>query len=99
MLPIPGVGDPVRGSVRGTDDGRGNFLPGAAEETGAVQEVWGGDGGWIYGRTHEDTTWATGRGDMELYNLGNGVRTADIPHGLSWPRGGRGASLLRDVWD
>ena len=66
MLPIPGGGDPVRGSLRVTDYGRGNFLPGAAEETGAVQGVWGGDGGWIYGRTHEDTTWATGRGDMEL---------------------------------
>ena len=44
------------GGVRATDDGRGNLLPGAAEGTGAVQGVQGGDGGWIYGRAHENTT-------------------------------------------
>ena len=50
---------------------------------GAVKGVWGGDGDWIDGRAHEDTKWASGRGDIELDNLGHGGRTADIPHGLT----------------
>ena len=61
---MPGVGDPVGGGVRATDDGRGNFLPGSEEEMGAVQGVGGGDGCWIDVKAHEDTTWASGRGDM-----------------------------------
>ena len=65
-----------------TDDGRGTLLLGAAEGTGAVQGVRGGDGGWIDGRAHEDTTWASGRGEMELYNLGHRGRTEDVSHGL-----------------
>ena len=36
MTPMPGGGDPVVGGVRETDDGRGPFLPGATEGTGAV---------------------------------------------------------------
>ena len=65
-----------------TDDRRGTFLPGAAEGTGAVQGVWGGDGDWINGRAHEDTTWASGRGEMEMDNLGHGGITKDVSHGL-----------------
>ena len=65
-----------------TDDGRGTFLLGAVEGTGAVQGFQGGYGGWIDGRAHEDTTWASGRGEMELDNLRHMGRTADILHGL-----------------
>ena len=63
------------------DDGRGNLLPGAAEGTGAVQGVWGGDGGWIIGGTQDDA-WASSRGEMELGNLGHVGRALDVPHGL-----------------
>ena len=31
---------------------------------------------------HEETTWASGRGEMELYNLGHRGRTEDVSHGL-----------------
>ena len=79
---MPGGRDPVGGGVWVTDDRRGTLLLGAAEGTGAVQGVRGGDGGWINGRAHEDTTWASGRGEMELYNLGHRVRTKDVSHGL-----------------
>ena len=79
---MPGGGDPVRGGVRVTDDGRGTFLLGVAEGTGAVQGVRVGDGGWIYGRANEDTTWVIDRGYMELENLDHSGRTADTLHGL-----------------
>ena len=79
---MPVDGDPVGGGVPAKDDGRGTLLLGAAERIGAVQGLRGGDGGWIIGRTHDNTTWASGRGDMELENLGHGERAADVPHGL-----------------
>ena len=79
---MPGGGDPVRGGVQAKGDGRGTLLPGAAEGTGAVQGVWGGDGGGIIGRAQDDTTWASGRGYMDLDNLGHGGRAADVRHGL-----------------
>ena len=69
---MPGGGDPVGGGVRATDDRSGNLLLGAAEGTGAVKEVQGGDVGWIIGRTLDDITWASGRGDRELENFGHG---------------------------
>ena len=47
------------GGVRATDEGIGTLLPGASEGTGAAQIVRGGDGVWINGRAHEDTTWAS----------------------------------------
>ena len=62
--------NPVVGGVRETDEGRGKLLPGAVEGVGAMQGVRGGYGGWIDGRSHDDTTWASGRGEMELENLG-----------------------------
>ena len=58
---MPGGEDPVGGGIWVTDDGRGTFLLGALEETGAVQGVRGGYGNWIDGRAHEDTTWVSGR--------------------------------------
>ena len=88
---MPGGRDPVGGGVRATDDGRGTFLPGAAEGTGAVQGVQGGDGRLINGRAHADTTWASNRGDMELDNLDHGGRTVDILNGL--PGQGRPVAL------
>ena len=91
MPPMTSGGDPVGGGVRATDDGRGTFLPGATEGTGEVQGVRGGDGGWIDGRAHEDTTWVSSRGEMDLDNLGHGGRTADVPHGL--PGQGKPAEL------
>ena len=49
---MPGGGEPVRGGVRATDDGRGIFQPGLTEGTGTgpVQGVQGGDGSRIFGR-------------------------------------------------
>ena len=88
---MPGDGDLVGGGVLSTDDRRGTFLQGAAKGEGAVQGVWVVVGVWIDGGDHEDTTWASGRGEMELDNLGHGGRTADIPHGL--PGQGRPAEL------
>ena len=88
---MTGGGDPVGGGVQATDDGRVTLLPGVAEGTGAVKGVRGGDGGWIYGRAHDDITWGSGRGDMELENLNHRGRTADVPHGL--PGQGRPAEL------
>ena len=79
---MPGGRYPVRGCVRATDDGRGTFLLGAAEGTGAVHGVQGGDGDWIDGSAHKDTTWESGRGEMELDNLSHGGITEDVFHGL-----------------
>ena len=61
---MPGGGEPVRGGVRATDDGRGTHLPEAADGTDAVQRVWGGDGDGIIGGAQDDTAWASGRGEM-----------------------------------
>ena len=52
---MPGDGDPVGGSMRATDDGRGNFLPGAAEGTGPVQGFLVGNGCRIFGGAQDDT--------------------------------------------
>ena len=73
------------------DDGRRTFLPGATEGTNAVQGAQRGYGGCIYVRAHEDTTWESVIGEMELDNLRHGGRTADVPHGL--PGQGRPAEL------
>ena len=91
MPPMPGGGDPVGGGVWVTNYVRRTFLPGAAEGTGAVQVVRGGYGGWVYGRSHKDTTWSSGKGDMELENPGHGVINADVLHVL--PGQGRPAEL------
>ena len=56
-----------------------------------MQGVRGGDGGGIVGGAQDDTAWASGRGEMELENLGHGGRAADIPHGFT--RQGRPAEL------
>ena len=74
-----------------TDDGRGTLLQGAEEGTGTVQGVRGGDGGWVIGEAQDDTAWASGRGEMDMKNLGHGGRNADVPHGL--PVQGRPAEL------
>ena len=46
---MPSSGDPVGGDVQAMDEGGGSHLPVATEGTGPVQEVWGGDGGGIFG--------------------------------------------------
>ena len=48
-----------------------------------MQGVLRGDGGGIIGRGQDDTAWASGKGEMELENLGHGVIAADVLHGLS----------------
>ena len=88
---MPGSRDPVGGGSLAIDEGRGTLLPGAAEGTGSVKVVQGGDGGYIDVRAHEDTTWVSGRGDMELDNLIHGGITVDIPHDL--PAQGRPVEL------
>ena len=81
--PMPGGGEPVGGIVRASDDRIWTLLLGSEEGTGAVHGVRRGDGGWIIGREHDDTTWESGREDMDLENLGHRGRTTDVPHGLS----------------
>ena len=76
-------GDLVGGGVRATDDGRGKLLPGAVKGTGALQEVQVGDDGWIIRGVHDDTTWVSGIGDMDLENLSHRGRTANVIHGLT----------------
>ena len=88
---MPGRGEPYVGGVQATDDGRGTILPGAAEGMGAMKGVWGGDGRWIISGAHDYTTWASGKGDMDLENLGHGGITVDVPHGI--PVQGRPADL------
>ena len=80
---MPGGGDPVGGGVQATDDGRGTLLTGAVEGTGSVQGLWGGYGDGIIDRAHDDTAWASGRGDMDMENLGHEGRSADVPHALT----------------
>ena len=79
---MPGGRDTVGGGVRAAGDRRGNLLPRAAEGTGEVQGVQVGDGGRIIGGEQDDTEWASGRGEIELENLGHGGRSADVLHGL-----------------
>ena len=79
---MTGGGDPVGGGVQAMDDRRGALLPGATEGTVIVQVVQGGDGGWIFGGSQDDTEWVSCRGETELKNLGHGRRSADVSHGL-----------------
>ena len=79
---MPGGGDPFGGGIQATDDGRGTHLPGAAEGTGSVQGVRGGDDYRIIDGEQDDKLWASGRGEMELENLIQGGRSANVPHGL-----------------
>ena len=89
--PCQVTGTQLEAAYRRQMEGGGGFLPVAVEGTGTVQGVWGGDGGWIDESTHEDTTWASGRRDMELDNLSHRGITADVSHGL--PGQGRPADL------
>ena len=79
---MTGGGDPVGGGVRAMYDRIWDLLPGATEGTVIVQVVQGGDGGWIFGGSQDDTEWVSCRGDTELKNLGHGRRSADVSHGL-----------------
>ena len=44
--------------------------------------MWGGDGGRIYGESHDDSAWVGGRGATELENPGHRGRFAYISNGL-----------------
>ena len=88
--------EPVEGGMQGTDCGRGTLLPGVVEGTGALQGVQVGDGGCIDGRDHDDTIWASSRGDMELDNLGHGGRTTDVS--LDFPSKGSPQSCQVEVF-
>ena len=69
--------------MRDTDDGRGTLLLVETEGKGTVQGMRGGDGGGIIVGTQDDVAWASGRGEIELENLGHGGRAADVSHGLT----------------
>ena len=56
-----------------------------------MQGVRGGDGGGIIVGAQDDTAWVSGRGDMDMENIGQGGRAADVPHGL--PSQGRPMEL------
>ena len=79
---MPGGRDPVKGGVQATDDRRGTYLPGSAEGTGAVQGVWVVDASGIISGAQDDTSWASGRGEIEIENISHGGRDADVLHGL-----------------
>ena len=79
---MPCSGDPAGGGEQATDDGRGALLLGVTEDTGTFQGLRGGDGGCIFGASQDDTSWASGRGEMELGNLGHGGRSVDVLFGL-----------------
>ena len=59
-------GGTVGGGVWETDDGRGPFIPGAAEGTSTVQVVQGRDGAWFNGGTHADSAWEGSEVDTDL---------------------------------
>ena len=88
---MPFGGYPVGGGVQATDKMGGTHLPGATEGTGLVQVVQGGDGGGVFGGGKYDTSWAIGRGNMGMENLGHRGRSVDVSHGL--PVQGRPAEL------
>ena len=48
-----------------------------------MQGVRGGDGGGIIVGAQDEISWASGRGEMDMENLGHGGRAADVPHGLT----------------
>ena len=75
---LKGNCDQVRGDVRAMDDRRGTLLPGTTEGTGTVKGVRGGYDSIIFGGSQDDTAWASGRGEMELENLGHCGRAADV---------------------
>ena len=64
------------------DHGGGTHLQGDPEGTGSLQGVRGGDGGRIYGESHDDSAWAVGRGATELENPGHRGGATDISNGL-----------------
>ena len=80
---MSGGRDPVGGSIREMDDRRGALLSGATEGTGTVHGVRVVDDGGIFWGAHDDTAYASGRGDTELGKLGHGGRDADLSHGLT----------------
>ena len=82
MLPVPGGGDSVVDGVRETDEGRGPFVPGAAEGKVPVQGVWGGDGSWVAGGAHAGPKLEDSEGDTELGIHTPWQGTADVPDGL-----------------
>ena len=88
---MPGGRDAVDRSIREEDDGGGAGIPEAAERVGTVRGMREVDGGGIVGRPQDDTTWAGGRGEMDLGSLGHGRRTSDVQAGL--PDQGRAAEL------
>ena len=61
--------DTVRGGVRVTDDWRATFLTRVLEGNSAVQGLRKVDGAWFNGGAHEETTWASVRGDTYLGSL------------------------------
>ena len=67
-----------------------------------MQGVQVGDGDGIIGGVQDDTACASGRGNIELENLGYGGRTADVPHGLpgQWSTAEiPGVGMLRTIGD
>ena len=80
---VPGGRDTVDRIIQEEDDGGGVYITGAADRSGTVRGMWDGDGGGIVCRPQDDTTWAGGRGEMEMGSLGHGRRPADIQAGLT----------------
>ena len=80
---MPGGRDSVGGGVWATDYRRGSFQPVAAEGAGSVLGLWGGDGDWLDGRSHEDATWVGVRGKTDLGSFAPGQGTTDVLDGLS----------------
>ena len=80
--PCQASGNQLEAAYRRQMTGEGPSYQERYKGTGAVQGVREVDRGLINDRSHEDTTWASGRGEMELENLDHRERTAEVLHGL-----------------
>ena len=69
---MPGGGNVVKGGVRETDDGSGDFLLRNAAGSSSVHRVWGRDGARVAGRPHADAAWEGSRWETALGNYGPG---------------------------
>ena len=79
----------VGGSIREKEDEVGTNTPVTEEGMGTVRGMREGDDGRIVGVPQGETSWAGGRGAMELGSLGYGRRISDLSDGL--PEQGRAA--------
>ena len=79
---MPGGSDTVRCGIRETYDGKGTFVPGAAEGKGPMQVVQGGDGTWFASGAHAYSALEGSREEVGLVSHGIWQGTVDVPYGI-----------------